>query len=349
MFMEMLSTYKRTFIPLEVFEKAVSSNMTYEQFAQEIQRLEEQGILVPVKSAGNNGRMPSLSYKYKIQRTKLHQKTHKQIEKLQIKCHRELSLDNYYSLPPSAWEEDLPYIEKINQYIMQHDWPQEEVPAPERSLALTGDEKWIQEKNGKRVLERLQIWERMKIVPVHDPLSFAIHPQVLQNKHQFHLVVENKTTYDGLLGALTDTPFSTLIYGQGYKIIKSMEHFTRQIPLPNVEHTIYYFGDLDWEGIQIWHLLMNKIQVIPAIPFYQACLQKQAMPIKTKQKINEEALQDFLQYFSEKDQQQIDTILHNHLYLAQEVLSSAQLKQIWSENTWSHPSPKSFKKTLESE
>lgn len=340
MFIEMLSTYKNTYITLDVFEQSVPPNTTYEQFAQEINLLEEEGILVPVKSAGNNGRTPFLSYKYKIQRTKLRKKTHKQIEKMQIKCHPELSLDTYYGLPHSAWEEDFPYIEKINQYIIHQGWPTKEVPAPERSLALTGDEKWIQEHNGKRVLERLQIWDRLKIIPVHDPLSFAIHPQQLQNQQQLHLIVENKTTFDGLVGALTDTPFSTLIYGQGYKITKSIEHFTRQIPLPNVEHTIYYFGDLDWEGINIWHLLSNKIQVVPAVSFYQESLQKQAMPIKTKQKINYEALQAFLQFFPKKDQQQIEAILNNHLYLAQEVLSSSQLKQIWRESTWSHLSLK---------
>lgn len=340
LFIEMLSTYKKTYITLDVFEQSVPPNISYEQFAQEIKLLEEQQIIVPVKSAGNNGHSPLLSYKYKIQRTKLRQKTHKQIEKMQIKCHPDITLDTYYGLSQIDWEEDFPYIEKVNQYIIAHGWPTEEVPAPERSLALTGDEKWIQEHNGKRVLERLQIWDRLKIVPVHDPFSFAIHPQQLLNKQQLHLIVENKTTFDGLVGAINDTPFSTLIYGQGYKITKSIEHFTRQIPLQNVEHTIYYFGDLDWEGINIWHLLSNKIQVVPALPFYQASLQKQAMPIKTKQKPSEEALQHFLHYFPKQERLQIEDILNNHLYLAQEVLSSTQLKQIWRESAWSHLSLK---------
>jgi hypothetical protein len=88
----------------------------------------------------------------------------------------------------------------------------------------------------------------LKIIPVSDRLMFALNPRLLQEKKQWHLIVENKTTYQGLLPALKETCFSTLIYGSGNKITGSMELFQNQYPI-EAEHIFCYFGDLDKSGI----------------------------------------------------------------------------------------------------
>lgn len=333
MLREKLFDYANTFITLDQLEMR-SHAKTYEQFAKEVIQLEKEGIISSVKSAGQNGKDPSLSYKYKIQKGKLRQTFYQEIERIRLHLHPALHLDHYYNASRQEWNEQLPFIKKISDYLQTNGFPHEEVPAPERSLALVGDEKWIQEKGGATLLQRLNIWEQMKIVPVHDPLSFAINPNKINNDDHLHLIVENKTTFDGLISELIHTPFTTLIYGQGYKITKTIEHFSHQLPLRG-EHIIYYFGDIDWEGIKIWHLLSEKIDVIPAIPFYEVALTKQVIPLTKKQKPNEEANRAFFSHFYEKAVEKMLAILNRNEYLPQEVLSSQELKEIWRESDWS--------------
>lgn len=339
MLKEQLFTYSQTFITLDQLE-ARSRATTYEQFAKEICELESEGIIHGVKSAGQNGKEPSLSYKYRIQKGKLRQTIHQEIERTRLHLHSALQLDQYFYLPPTEWNEDAPYIEKISEYLEINGFPIEEVPAPERSLALVGDEKWIQEKGGDKLLVRLQIWEKLKIVSVHDPLSFALNPKTIGNPHHLHLIVENKTTFDGLLSELIHTPFTTLIYGQGYKITKSIEHFSSQLPLIG-KQTLYYFGDIDWEGIKIWDLLNKKIETIPAAPFYEAALTKQAIQMKTKQIPSEQANDAFFAKLTETMRTKMVETLKNNNYFPQEVLSSKELKEIWRNSDWNHPLNKS--------
>lgn len=329
-----LFTYSNTFITLDELETMDTECTTYQELANEIIALENEGVLRPVQNAGRNGKIPSIAFKYRIQKGKLRKDIQQEIERMGLTLHTSIQIDDYFRLPPPEWEMDKPFIEKINRYLKMNGFPDDEVPAPERSLALVDDEKWIQEKNGQKLLERLHIWDRIKVVPVHDPFSFAINPSQCNKQHHLHLIVENKTTFDGLVSNISHTNFTSLIYGQGYKIVKSIEHFSRQLPFQDAQHKIYYFGDLDWEGIKIWHLLSQKEEVILATPFYKACLQKVAIPINKKQSHNEDALHRFLSYFDLEIQKQMIATLEKEYFFPQEVLSSKELKQIWSETDW---------------
>lgn len=329
---DQLFTHAHTYISLDQLE-VFSNTSTYEQLAEEIQLLVEEGVLSGVKSAGQNGKKPSLFYKYRIQKAKLRQDIHQEIERARLRLHPSLCLDEYFRSSPYRWYKDLPYIEKISEYLNQNGFPVEEEPAPHRSLALVGDEKWIQEKGGESLLVRLGIWNKLNIIPVHDPLSFAFNPKAMAGGEYLHLIVENKTTYEGLLGALTETSFTTLIYGKGFNIVKSIEHFLRQIPLEG-RHILYYFGDIDWEGIKIWHLLNQKMEVHPAVPFYELALTKQSIPVKKDQQPNKEANEAFFVYFDEPVIQQVLETLNQKQYFPQEVLSSKELRGIWRDSDW---------------
>ena len=331
---EKIVGFKNSYITLDILEQFSSSGQTYEQFSREIIDLEAANVLVAVKKAGRNNKIPSLAYKYRINRAVLKKDVQQDIESKRFKLHALLQLDEYFHLPSEEWENDYPYIEKINTYIENYGLPVSEVPAPERSLALVGDEKWIQEKGGQKVLERLQIWGDLKIIPVSDPLAFIINPNKMNHSHHLHLIVENKTTFDGLSTSIKNTPFTTLIYGQGYKIAKSIEYFHKQLPLEDVTHSFYYFGDLDWEGIKIWHQLTKKLDVKLAIPFYLASIDKAPTTLKTGQKSSEDAMVLFFSFFDRDFKMKISNALENLHYWPQEVLSSAELKQVWSEANW---------------
>jgi hypothetical protein len=61
-----LLRYSKKTILVEELEKWVPSGNTYEQFAEVVLLLEEEGILEMVKAKGRNSRTPSLAYSYRI-------------------------------------------------------------------------------------------------------------------------------------------------------------------------------------------------------------------------------------------------------------------------------------------
>lgn len=330
----LLNAYPKRNILLSTLQEMVGNTFhSYESFANAILTLEEKGILQGVKSKGRTTRTPSLAYQYRIDKSKLNASLHKEIESFRNKLHPAINVDEYFSKDPIVWEKDLSYILKIDRYLKINGFPKETVPAPERSFELVQDEKWIDEKGGKEILERLHLFTKFKITPVSDPLMFAIHPKTIQQSTQFHLIVENKTTYQGLLPALQLTDFSTLIYGSGKKVIHSIEQFTDQYPV-EADHYFFYFGDLDREGVSIWYSLTKKIEVFLALPFYEACLRKEPVVGKSYQRQYKQAQATFINHFRSDYQRKIIKVFNEGKYYPQEILKSKQLQQIWRESDW---------------
>ncbi len=115
----------------------------------------------------------------------------------------------------------MPYIQQVHDYLTQRGFPQSEATAPERSFHLVGDEKWIDEKGGRKLLEAIGVWEQLKVTAMPDPLMFAVHLQQVGEQQGIyrHLIVENKTTYYAILPILSSLPYATLIYGAGWKVV----------------------------------------------------------------------------------------------------------------------------------
>lgn len=313
---------------------------SYEELAEAILELEASQAIQMVKAKGRNGKRPSLAYQYRVNKSHLNEALHKELQLARLKLHPHIRLDAYYHLPSDRWLQDKPYIDQLDAYLKNHGWPIEAVPAPERSFDLVGDEKWITERGGEELLERIGLWEPMKIMSVADPLMLAIHPPHVGHDVQLHLIVENKTTYQGLLQALPESSFTSLIYGCGKKIIKSIELFPLQLPVLKAEHRFYYFGDIDYEGIAIWHLLNERVkrlfdsQVQLALPFYRACLAKRYVYGKENHRKDEQAVQSFLAMLSESDRRLAEACLRDGGYYPQEILKSSELRELWRKSEW---------------
>src|SRR5690606_32659423 len=117
-----------------------------------------------------------------------------------------------------------------------------------------------------------------------------------------------------LLPILSESNCHTLIYGCGNKITGNIEMFPLQYPLADVRHQFYYFGDIDYEGIRIWYDTHQQRPMLPAIPFYEACLSYPAASGKTYQRKDEEALAAFLTFFPPGQQEMIRNNLENGGY-----------------------------------
>lgn len=329
---EKLLQFSRKTITLDELQRLAPKQQTYEQFATNIINLEQENILEMIQSKGRNSRTPSLAFRYRIKKQLLNEAYYKELQQYRIKFHNSIDLDAFFKLDAKTWHTDLPFIIKINAYIQQNGFPTKRVPAPERSFELVGDEKWI-EQAGEELLRRINLWDKLKIMPVSDPLMFAINPFKINEKSTCHLIVENKTTYQALLPVLPTSVFATLIYGAGKKIERGIENFDSQYPTQSVQH-FFYFGDIDREGINIWNRLNEKRPAKPALPFYNACLQKNEAYGKTNQTKNEAALHAFLTYFHEHESEKIKQLLAKGAYYPQEVLKTDELQQILLTNDW---------------
>lgn len=313
-------------VSLGELEKMVPGDTDYGDFAALVLELVAGGVLQPVKAHGLSLKDRRLANSYRIVKPGLSRSAVSEIDKYQFSLHPGLKLAAYYSLAPAEWQKDLPYIERINDFLRQSGLPGGEATAPEWSYRLVGDEKWIESGSGRLILQRLGLWEQMKIVSRPDPLMLALNPRVWREALNLNLVIENKSPFHALMDALPQTPWLSLIYGAGWRITAELPWLEKQLGLePEPPLVVYYFGDLDYEGISIWHALNSGRRVEPALHFYRALLDKPPARGKESQRCNQAALEHFTGFFSAGERQRIIQVLDGGAYYPQEVLSREEL------------------------
>ncbi len=332
--LEYLKSLKKKTVSLDELTALFTGKTTYTEFASYIEELNGENILAPIKARGRNVKNPSLFYAYKVNTHLLHKDLIEEIQNLQLQLKNNISLSAYYRLNRESFKKDLPWIMKIDAFLSEKGFPVEEVCTPERSFQLVSDEKWIDQKGGKKLLERLKIWDDLKITSIPDPLMLYINPLVLREKVQKHLIIENKATFYAVSDMITKTSFATVVYGCGWKIAGSMHTLPKQLSLEDRVHKYYYFGDLDYEGLSIWAHVKESVNAIPAVPFYEALLQTSCAYGKTTQRKNEKALQLFSSFFDEEYRMKINNTLESGGYYPQETLSKEVLHKIWRTASW---------------
>lgn len=322
--------YKRKTISAdEIF--SLVKDAEYEDFAHCIKRLIDEDILIPVKSAGLTGRVPRVFSKYRINSPTLRECYIAELERISINLHKNIHLEYYFSSSEFVWYEDKESILKIDKYLKNNGLPKYFAGAPERSYQIFGDEKFITHKKGKRLLERLRLYDSMKITTGYEPAVFFINSnQFLSNRdlHK-HVIIENRTTFHALSDVIRESQLTSLIYGAGFGILSSIGEFPNQIDLQHAKHEYFYFGDLDNSGISIWYHAKEKADVKLAVPFYKALLELESAEGKEYQKVDSHALRCFLCNFEPEEQEKIKTILESGRYYPQEAIKESELQEIF--------------------
>ncbi|SDZ15453.1 Wadjet anti-phage system protein JetD domain-containing protein [Tindallia californiensis] len=322
-------------IMLMKLEEWCPSDSAYADFSAVVMDLMEEEVLTRIKSAGENRKSPSLPYKFRIEKHGLKREQQQELRRQAANFHPAMDLSAYYRKELTAWKRDLPALKKVNDYLQKHGTDFTGHTLPELSWKLTGNEKWLEEQGGKQLLERINLWHQVEKQMHPDPLMLALNPSFLSevqaggNKTLPHLIVENKSMYYRLLPLLSSSNVATLVYGAGRKIVAGLSQLPYQLGLEkagNLQHTIHYFGDLDWEGIAIWNDLQKRYthveswDVIPATAFYQSLAQCSWSQGKTNQRQQEEALKEFLDYFSSEEGKNLRRQLEAGFYCPQEAL-----------------------------
>lgn len=323
-----LESHKRKIISLNELENLFSGSVSYREFAKKLMVFIEEDILTPVISHGGNNKSIPLYYSYRINTSKLNSSMIDDIQKFQLSCHSSIKLNKYYRLSGSIWNKDKKIIIKIDNYLKENGLPQNTSTIPEMSYNLIGDEKWI-DNRGKVLLERIDLWEKLMLDTNPDPLMISINPDRINSESHKHLVVENKTTFYYLMDSLKYTNFTSLIYGCGWKIVANINNLERQIGLENKLHKVYYFGDLDYEGLSIWKGLKDRRDIYLAKEFYESFLNKDFTKGKLNQTKNIAALTVFLKNFDKENQERIVDVLEKGGYYPQEALNKNELKSLW--------------------
>lgn len=331
---------RRQTVTLAELEEAVPGDTSYLDFAGIIRDMEAKYILLPVKRSGTNCKEPPLANAYRINRACLNQDRVREIAMLTLELHPAILLESYYKPGEDDFQHDWPLIEQVDAYLKKVGLPEVAATAPERSYQIAGDEKWIDEQGGRQFLERLGLWQAMRIHPVSEPLMLAVNPSAYARNQALHLVVENKAAYNGLLPALAESPFLSLIFGSGWKIAGNLHMLDRQLNWKGESRCIYYFGDLDWEGVSIWNRLQQEETVPPALPFYRALLERVPASGKERQRENHSALEAFAAYFTAEEGNRMAELLKNRRYYPQESLDPEELQRIWRAHHWNWNTPR---------
>lgn len=299
----------------------------------EIMALIDQGKLWPVKASGINGKKPALYREYWIAEP---QKDYSEIEEeLKYSLVPLISVD-YYLAHPETYEEEREYVLALNRYLRnERELLEKSESVNERSFEIWGKEKFLSRGQGRKVLKHCGIGEEMlNMYGTAEPFAYyACTREVPQNI----LILENKDTFysmrRALLGGKTDIcgmKTGTLIYGAGKRVIRSFQEFDLCAePYMKEEGTrMYYFGDLDYEGIGIYENLAGMFRPVkeirPFLPAYETMIEKAGgadrLP-ETKERQNRHISGLFYSYFSEPYVRRMKEILEAQKYIPQEILN----------------------------
>lgn len=319
-------------ISLEILLKE-KQQLSYEQQYAYIMDLMEAQKLKPLKASGKNGKKPALYREYWLTEEKKDYSS--LLEELKFRLVPAISID-YYLQHPEVYQKERVWVLMLNDYLKEsRDRLRFPESANERSFEIWSREKFLLREQGKKILKHCGMGaEALNIYDTTEPLAYYSRTrEVPQNL----LILENKDTFYSMRRHLLEgkeeifgMSAGTLIYGAGKGILRSFQDFKvcAEPYMTNPENRIYYFGDLDYEGIGIWEKLAELYQayqeILPFAPAYEAMLEKagkvRELP-DTKEQQNRNISGVFFQYFGRETAEEMQRILESGKYIPQEILN----------------------------
>ena len=328
-----IENYKKNTITLDEIEKLLKID-DYTVLYDEVNKLIDEGRINIIKSSGGNGRKPGLYMKYRIIRDEEELKQY--VDEIEYKLSTRFDV-SYYRNHLKKYTEHRKYILMLNDYILnKKEKLQNYISMNERSFEIWHREKFLQKEEGKTILKNLKFdITELNFYETSEPLAYYSKCRKIP---QNILIIENKDTYytfrkhlinnDGnVLGKEIDT----VIYGGGKNIIKAFNDFDISVEdyIADRRNTLYYFGDLDYEGIIIYESFLQKAEqkynVYPFVEGYIKMIDKYNsdkinLPA-TKEGQNRNIKGSFLDRFNDEYKKKIKDILEADLYIPQEIIN----------------------------
>lgn len=304
----------------------------YKELATHILLLEEEGKIVRLKNAQSYSRDTRIATKYQKQKFN---NTNEEI-KLQIHSsfHPQMEMKIYLENLEQFKKDEL-YLEKISEFLINKSDREPYLSVNERSFELFGNEKYLGSAAGLKILSMIGLrFEQLACYETYEPFfHFGLAIESTENI----LIVENKDTFFSLkklfqegITKWENKHFSMLIYGEGNKITKSI-NYLEELKVHS-ETSIFYFGDLDPEGISIYDRLnKGKEREVKIMHLFYTELwkrKKNSKIIGKEQKWNQTAIDNFLCNFDIQEQKEIRNYLIEKKYVPQEALNIELLRSL---------------------
>lgn len=303
---------------------------TYERLFLYIKKEIENGKIKPVKASGFNGKTPVLYNDYWIIEEI---KERKDLEnEIMFSLHPSISYD-YYLNHLDVYEKDRESVIKLSEAI-KRGFEGYNISVNERSYEIWGYEKFLTQKNGKTILKRCGInLEDLNIYKTIEPIAYySGSREVPQNI----LILENKDPFYGMRKYIYNSEnkilgkkITTLIYGKGKGIIRAFEKadISMEDYILDRKNTIYYYGDMDYEGIRIYESFKRKFAdqftIKPFKEAYIAMLEKSygRELYRSKEGQIRKTDGEFFSHFNDETVAKMQEILDAGVYIPQEILS----------------------------
>ena len=315
----------------------------YTVFAAVLRGLVDEEILLPVVAKGTNSKNPALHYWYRI--VSSDEKPDRARTHTLLTFFHPAINTSYYLNHSREFQEDEKYLSALDHFLKENNDLKNmvSITANERSFQICRDEKWLLSAQGKKFLQRVKLTlEDLRCYVTHEPFFYYARRQQNEGFEVNVLIVENKDTFFSLktlfqegINSWDGIPFSLLVYGEGRKIEKSITFFDEIDNYRNSIANFYYFGDLDPEGISIWHAIAGILSVQPFVLFYNSLFDRYGVdaPVLGKsQRFSQDAVKAFLTHFSADAAVGIQKMLLDGRYLPQEGLDYAFLRELATES-----------------
>lgn len=302
-----------------------------------IMELIGQGRVRPVKASDTNGKSPALHLSYWLLEEKPDYSAWE--EELTYRLHPKIGVD-YYLAHPEQYGKDRDDVLALDRYLREDaallDYPES---VNERSFEIWNREKFLTKGPGKKILKRCSLdLDFLNIYETGEPLAYYSHTRRVP---QDLLILENKDTFYSMRRHMLEgterilgVEIGTLIYGGGKRILRSFQDFDICVEpyMKEAANKIYYFGDLDYEGIGIYESLAEMFwgrwKIVPFCPAYEKMLEKAArvreLP-ETKEQQNRNISGTFFAHFREAERREMLEILERGAYIPQEIINISDL------------------------
>lgn len=306
----------------------------YKELYEKVLSLIQNDKIIPLKASGKNGKKPALFCEYWV--VEEQEVDSDYVEELSYLFVPMISTD-YYLNHKKQYKEDREWLLLLNQYLKtSRNSLQIPKSMNERSFEIWHREKFLKEEQGKKILKRCGLsFDDLNLYETTEPLAYYTQTR---KTPQNLLILENKDTFYSMRRRLLEgkerilgTSFGTLIYGAGKGIFRSFQDFSlcAEPYMREKDNVIYYFGDLDYEGIAIYEglatLFQKECSIEPFRAGYIKMLEKaeqieEELP-KMKAGQNQNIGSLFFNSFLPKQTDKMLKLLRDGRYIPQEILS----------------------------
>lgn len=257
--LEDLLAYGRAIITETQLQK-LTGERDYSLFRGAVEDLVHKGLLVPVKSAGSNGRIPPLYNKYRVLKPK--EDFTGYFESIR-QLYPALNIPGYLG-KPELYGKHRDIVDGLSRYLWYSaELLKEPMSRKERSFSVWGKEKLLD--NHFALVQEVLNYNGftgsfLNYYDTPEPFFEYVHARA---KRGCVLILENKDTWFTFRKVMRDTgrnvvagtPVDVLLYGEGNKISKRgalAQYSDGMLEGTNRPGQFLYFGDLDREGIRLF-------------------------------------------------------------------------------------------------